>query len=207
MCNILGLLSILSFWVHSVRGVNYIGVAGSATWAQAQSACEGGIWVFVSGGKLATWDNYAQYRDYVRHAAIHTKNLNGNPNAWVGLTDERGDGSDGYWHFIDDTGTNRQSMDEWSNGEPSDDAGNEDCALVWEAPTKLGDLNGLNDANCNNQANFICEFASISVPAVHYGRQDVDVAPMPDVGHYYYVFEMASKNDVVTLLSSIPNSK
>ncbi|XP_066267651.1 uncharacterized protein [Branchiostoma lanceolatum] len=65
---------------------------------------------------------------------------------WIGLTDAN---SEGTWRFED--GQALGSYKKWSDGEPNDSGGNEDCAVIRD-PSNLW-----NDLSCSETKGFICE--------------------------------------------------
>ena len=93
---------VLSLLLALAQGAYYIGVNDYTDWYTANQRCNDGIYVKVTGGRLATWDDYNSYR-YVRNAGIISGHSIG---SWVGLNDLAseeygGSGSEGDWHFLD----------------------------------------------------------------------------------------------------------
>jgi len=108
-------------------------------------------------GQLASWSSDAEWNRIVE---LH-KESGSHIATWVGLHDRddwwSGVG-EGDWRFIfgDNCGGNCDNLDQWAPGEPNDHGwwtGGEDCAAVW---TGMG--NKLNDADCDNEYWFVCEY-------------------------------------------------
>mmetsp|Transcript_44308 Transcript_44308/g.39547 ORF Transcript_44308/g.39547 Transcript_44308/m.39547 type:complete len:264 (-) Transcript_44308:410-1201(-) len=215
---------------YLAQGAYYIGVNDYTDWYTAKQRCESGIYVKVSGGRLATWDNYETYRDAVRHASI----VAGHPHgSWVGLNDlggYGGSGGEGDWHFLDGRncggtclGNDRvppNGLDEWTVGQP-DDTGAEDCAHSWvgHAIDRQGNTHGLNDNNCGAQLSYVCEFQnfdSLDTPWTgNRGKYMSDDVPVPvdipfegvepESKNNYYILEFTSTKDIMFIGSILLN--
>jgi len=226
MFKVLGLFLSFHYLAH---GAYYFGVNDRTDWRSAQSRCETGIYVKISGGRLATWDNYDQFNSQVKPAARVNGGESG-ADAWIGLNDLAGEhyggsGSEGDWHFVDSrdcggsclpkSAVGSQGLDAWSPNEPND-AGDEDCAHVWSIGDRAGNPNGLNDANCGGQRYYVCEFNNINVNTNDPGRYMSDASGPVDIPiqepswsnpnkNNYYILEFTSFQDVITIASVILN--
>ncbi|KAI4898947.1 hypothetical protein NFI96_010901, partial [Prochilodus magdalenae] len=72
-------------------------------------------------------------------------------NVWIGLTDGE---TEGEWKWVDGSPLNTSF---WRTGEPSNNPGEEDCAVFKTYPPTV---NSWNDVSCNTASSWICESAT-----------------------------------------------
>nr|XP_017015057.2 C-type lectin domain family 3 member A-like isoform X2 [Drosophila takahashii] len=94
-------------------------------------------------GRLVSLQNEAEWKSL-------TENLNSDKNYWMDITDSEDEGK-----FLSDLTEKKASFLKWMEGEPNNGADNdfvEDCVEM-RGDSKFY----MNDAQCSNRANFICE--------------------------------------------------
>ncbi|XP_070569363.1 C-type lectin domain family 4 member G-like [Ptychodera flava] len=120
-------------WVKFDKNCYYGYVYALYTYDEARIICVG------MGGDLAIVDDADEnmfLQQYTRGAY----------RIWIGLSDVA---EEGKMVWVDNS---EPSYTNWSNGEPSDTSGSENCVHIWE--NKDGQWN---DSGCENLRGFVCE--------------------------------------------------
>jgi len=125
-------------------GSEYLFCDGNLSWQGARDACA------AEAMGLAEVQTVAEH-DYL---LAQSRLL-----SWIGFTDA---GDEGVFESVSRT----PHFDGWSPGEPSNDAGFEDCAQMW--------FGGWNDSNCDNVNPYVCETCTPGVEVCDGQDNDCD---------------------------------
>ncbi|CAH3191186.1 unnamed protein product, partial [Porites evermanni] len=117
-------------WIR-LKGSCYKVSSGSTNWNAAKSACE------AMGSKLAILTSQAEQQ------ALASKI---SQDVWIGLHRDPNDNS--RWMWVDGS---RTTYTHWSNREPNDHGGNEDCTYMFPPAGKW------NDSPCSHGRQYLCE--------------------------------------------------
>ncbi|XP_058849518.1 C-type lectin domain family 4 member E-like isoform X2 [Acipenser ruthenus] len=106
------------------------------------------------GGHLVIIESKAEQKFLTYATKAHPGN-----RYWIGLTDAV---TEGTWLWVDGTPLNDKTQ-YWVSGEPNDNNGKEDCAILPFYADPLHPLNSWNDIECQNNYSRICETIAVII--------------------------------------------
>ncbi len=133
--------------IESLSGSSYMLFTAPETWNNASDSCK------CLGAQLVKIESAAE-NNFLKRTFLTSSGL----SFWIGLNDQI---DEGKWKWTD--GTPLEIYNNWSNGNPNNYGGNQNCGHITMGNISVGgytlkNFDGKwNDLNCNFALGYICE--------------------------------------------------